>query len=316
MMTKSRGHMTEKILNLTLEIMYLLTGEDYIVVKTSGDHVTPRSPHCVSGGLNRSQSPNMEPPPPCRRLEKNDKRILEVLQKMMELLTGEVPIRCQDVTVYFSMEEWEYLEGHKDLYKDVMMEDHQTLTSPDDDNVEKTSEGCSISFSHYDTIDYYVPEDSPEENPMSPNIHAELYSDDGSPACPSPNESSSSDKFCPDGQNLHPELFSVAAKLEEPSPETINAPAPNFNPKPKSVKPLNSQKLSQMSFVSNGHYYKAHKAFRCPECGKYFPKKTDIVRHLRSHTGERPFSCPECKKSFTQSSHLTRHLRIHSGVKR
>ncbi|XP_073467683.1 uncharacterized protein [Aquarana catesbeiana] len=110
-MEEDRSHMTERMLNLTLEIIYLLTGERFPLVK-SGDHMTIKVPPCDSLKPERH----------------NMQKILEVTKKMMELLTGEVPIRCQDVTVYFSMEEWEYLEGHKDLYKDVMMDNQQNLS--------------------------------------------------------------------------------------------------------------------------------------------------------------------------------------------
>ncbi|KAM8923986.1 gastrula zinc finger protein XlCGF66.1-like [Pelodytes ibericus] len=103
-----------RVLNLTLEIMNLLTGEDYMIVRKSSDNVTASSSRV-------SQISSTEPPPHFLIHQRdNDQKILELTNKIIQLLTGEVPIRCEDVTVYFSMEEWEYLEGHKDLYKDMI----------------------------------------------------------------------------------------------------------------------------------------------------------------------------------------------------
>ncbi|XP_066461491.1 gastrula zinc finger protein XlCGF66.1-like [Eleutherodactylus coqui] len=126
-MERDRNKLEESILGLTLEILLQLTGEDYTVVKkTSSDGC--QAPVCIEWG--RPLSPITGPPPhPLIHDDINVQKILELANKMIELLTGEVSIRCQDVAVYFSMEEWEYLE-HKDLYKDLMMETRQSLRSP------------------------------------------------------------------------------------------------------------------------------------------------------------------------------------------
>ncbi|KAM5140581.1 uncharacterized protein ACMZJ9_014456 [Mantella aurantiaca] len=119
-MEEDRSHMTERILDLTLEIIYLLIGEECIIAKkSSGDQVISSSLLGVSQRCSRKLRSKMESSTHSLIAEiNNDEKILEVTQKIIVLLTGEVPIRCQDVTVYFSMEEWEYLEGHKDLYTD------------------------------------------------------------------------------------------------------------------------------------------------------------------------------------------------------
>ncbi|XP_063806048.1 uncharacterized protein LOC134984390 [Pseudophryne corroboree] len=115
-MDKDRSHRTERIINITLEIIYLLTGEDYTIVKkTSNEFETPSSHPHVSGGLSKIQSPITVPPPHSLTHERhNDQKILELTNKIIQLLTGE---------------EVEYIEEHRGLYKDVMMENHRPLTS-------------------------------------------------------------------------------------------------------------------------------------------------------------------------------------------
>ncbi|XP_044140951.1 gastrula zinc finger protein XlCGF66.1-like [Bufo gargarizans] len=173
-MEKDRSHMAAEILDFALEIIYLITGEDYTVVKKSSDEcVTPRA----SKGRKKTQSPITKPPPHSLI---HEQKILELTNRITDLLTGQVPIRCQDVAVYFSMEEWEYLEGHKDLYTMYMMENHQPLTTLDKSNQRNPPERCP-SPPHSP--------DCPEEKPNVALDHHDLKAENHQPLT-SPDESS------------------------------------------------------------------------------------------------------------------------------
>ncbi|KAJ2435099.1 hypothetical protein GGF42_009114, partial [Coemansia sp. RSA 2424] len=57
--------------------------------------------------------------------------------------------------------------------------------------------------------------------------------------------------------------------------------------------------------------------FRCPQptCAKAFSRPDQVTRHQRMHSGERPFACPveRCTKTFATKSTRSTHLRqIHA----
>ncbi|KAM4034763.1 uncharacterized protein ACNLHF_021452 [Anomaloglossus baeobatrachus] len=318
-----RDKMAEKILDLTLEILFRLTGEDYILVKTSSE----RCQAPVSEGWRRPLSPiTGSPPHPPIHEDINDQKILELTYKMIELLTGEVPIRCQDVTVYFSMEEWEYLEVHKDLYKDVMMEVPQPLTSAVLSSKRTTPERCPRPL---------LPQDCKQGDPN-------VLQDDQGEALTHINATETyvrGDERCkeeiptydyPDDRHriLEGQLTSDDFEITQDTIE-VNAIVPDIpssiHRKDKSTalkagKPISCSQCGKC-FVHKSHlvqHQKIHtgeKPFSCSECGKCFLRNAYLVQHQRTHTGEKPFLCSECGKCFVQKTHLVTHQRTHTGEK-
>uniref|UniRef100_A0A3B5A263 Zinc finger protein 260-like n=1 Tax=Stegastes partitus TaxID=144197 RepID=A0A3B5A263_9TELE len=60
-------------------------------------------------------------------------------------------------------------------------------------------------------------------------------------------------------------------------------------------------------------FRRPHKTYKCPTCGKVFPRNQALKRHLVIHSGKRPFKCFICGRGFTQSGNLKTHMKVHRG---
>ncbi|XP_075208222.1 uncharacterized protein LOC142313121 [Anomaloglossus baeobatrachus] len=283
-----------------------LHNQDYTVVKKTSSE---RCQAPVSEGWGRPLSPITGPPPhPPIHEDINDQKIIELTYKMIELLTGEVPIRCQDVTVYFSMEEWEYLEGHKDLYKDVMMEDPQPLTSPGLSSKRTTPERCPRPL---------LPQDCKQEDPDVPqDVFPPVLSTDncirssGGPLI--------SSEFKTDDESITHDTYEEHAAVRDIPPVLPWKALSSDLFKQVQYSDLSQNCMQNKSYRRDVEHETAptrEKSFSCSECGKYFIRKSDLVRHQKIHTGEKPFSCSECGKCFIQKINLVTHQKIHTGEK-
>ncbi|XP_077112982.1 uncharacterized protein LOC143768177 [Ranitomeya variabilis] len=329
-MDMDRSKRVDGILNLTLEILFWLTGEDYTVVKKTSSE---RCQAPMSEGWQRPMSPITGPPPhPMIHEDINDQKILELTYKMIELLTGEVPIRCQDVTVYFSMEEWEYLEGHKDLYKDIMMEVPQPLTSPVLFRKRTTPERCPRPL---------LPQDCKQENPSVPQDHQGEYlthinttetyvrgdewCKEEIPTYESPDNCTrksqgqvTSGIFKSDNLAITQDITEVNA-INPDTASSLHSKDLSSDPF-KQIQTSDSlqnikKNKSHKTGIKNQTVLKANKLLSSEENRNIFSLKMALVTHKKVHTKERRFSCLQCGKNFNKKSELVRHERVHTGEK-
>ncbi|XP_077322669.1 uncharacterized protein LOC143956326 [Lithobates pipiens] len=371
--------LTERILRLTLEIIYLLTGEDNIVVKkTSGD-----GDYSIMVPLHLLLVPERN----------NEQKILEVTKNIIDLLAGERKRNNFNVSIkeeikeedeYGVTKERQCLEGHKDLYKDVMMDNQPPLTSPDgssngnppercprplysrdstqedhtihtinhdhqgqdiktevkeEENIYvrgnqmsmkeaettmtiakkessldvstggqndwKTSEGHLILSSDYNKEDNDMVQCSPGVSIVTQNINHKLNHMVRSTA--HLNSGEPKNKLLTILPDVQPSFHRAENSRDLPNPEE---PSPNnLHPSQNCENTL----IKTHDLVVLRTIDTIERRYSCLECELSFTKKTEQLRHLRTHTGEKPFSCSECGKAFAEKSNLKRHQRVHTG---
>ncbi|KAM5145994.1 oocyte zinc finger protein XlCOF7.1-like [Mantella aurantiaca] len=351
----NKKQLTEKILNHALGIIYLLTGEEYVVVKKN-------SPHSST-----------------------------------HLLTGDVPIKCGDVSIYFSMDEWNYIEDNKNLYKDVTVDNGQSFTEmrmeakmsldvPDEeiecvsipDGVEdaETREESSkpgdvesddiigdvndstASIEQVDEVhesEHFVDKqeniiDVTDDSVLVRTIeesHSVLDPDEASVERTYITEEFQEENFISsfpndsyDVVNVMPDSMPNQHELKPfPLVESFlhenNAAWDNLHLiRRKSRKQDLHSKAEHFEFdaiptedqldeYDNDLAYKScltlpqepATPFICGECGKCFITEPFLAEHMKKHSVEKPHRCLQCGREFEYRSRLVVHLRTHNGEK-
>ncbi|KAM4796166.1 uncharacterized protein WCC33_001303 [Rhinophrynus dorsalis] len=328
-MNKDRNHVNEKILNLTLEIIFLLTGEDYVVVKKENDHVTDsRGPH-ESQEFYRMQIPIVEPllNSPIHK----ERESMEPSNSVIDESSNRNPPERHLIHPY-SQDRTEEDNGITRDYQNILPppwpSDHmiklvvsiklELLRTQDMSNVTLVvlqTESGDVIFAKQCKEERVPTEISTDQKPVA---HKKIRKGKTQRQCSECGKCFTKTSSLVAHQRIHtgerPFVCSECGKTFNHCSNLLVHKIIHTK-KPFSCSECGKYFADMPALLKHQKSHTIEKPFECSDCGKYFTCRSALVAHQRIHTGERPFTCSECGKSFTQLSNFVAHKRIHTGEK-
>lgn len=174
-------------------------------------------------------------------------------------------------------------------------------TSPDE-----ASPMSQMSTSHPFGINYGRP-DSSQDFALNPDNKSSVWSAVGNTGSSRRRPAVSAEN----GSAVSPTSKATSAPQNKVAKTDVSPTDDNSNEDAKSTQ-LNVVDDDDLAFAEPAARRDANaKKDRCTFCCKVFTNRSNLIVHLRSHTGEKPYKCRLCPYACAQSSKLTRHMRTH-----
>nr|XP_033788833.1 zinc finger protein 420-like [Geotrypetes seraphini] len=239
-----------------------------------------RTSSCKFRLLPFSLSPSREPSP---ELEE-EPQMAQIKGEMAAGASAQMQVSFEDIAVSFSEEEWEYLdEGQKELYREVMKENYETL----------------ISLANHQ-IKHEWKREKNQEDP----VEMEQIQTQSENVCE--NISQGTEKI---NTNNYKQESKKQRDPTEVSRDGVRKCERNdrdlsYIPEDQSHLAVGPFQIKNSDKVPSKFHYGKRK-------GK--THKKELQMHKRDHTNVKPSTSTECNKSFTRLSALKRHKMIHTG---